>query len=883
MPPPTHPEPGSTLGDAGRFLIQRKVGAGGMGVVYQALDRAAQRAGRAQDAAADRTARAVSIQARVSPAGRPRRIRTWSSLHELIASGDQWFFTMELVDGVDFLKFVRADDVAREAAATDNAESDSAETQLMPATPSRERVPSRNPRTPLRDFTRITSATRQLATALVTLHRAGRLHCDLKPSNVMVTADGRVVVLDFGLALEFDVGRPSADTSGEYFGTLAYMAPEQAMGGSLTPASDWYAVGTMLYEAITGRLPFGGSMFDVLSAKRHVPPDPPRLFNPEVPVALEQLCMQLLATEPTERPSATDVLTMLGGGTPAPTVVTEPTAVDLVGRERHLEALQHAFRASVAGQPIWLFAHGPSGMGKSAVIDHFTDALHSRSQALVLSGRCYEQESVRYKALDSLIDALSRHLGELPPDVVDTLLPDDVALLAQMFPMLERVDGIHARAGQRRAILSPQELRTRASVALAELLGALAATQPLVLVIDDLQWGDSDSAGLLLDVFSEPHAPAVLLVGSYRAEHVADSACLTALLREDVPLACERRELVIGALEAADAERLALGLLGRDFPMAAAMATRIAAESGGSPFFIRALVDHVQAESQLTGVGSLAEGTTLDEVLRRRFSRLRTASRRLLEVIAVAGRPLPEADAYAAAGIAERDPGLLSALRAAQMVRSARGDLRELETYHDRVREAVVASLPAATLTDTHRRLAQTLDARGTVDPEWLAAHYHGAGDRHTRRRTLHARRRDRRDAARLRSRGGSVSARARVERRDRGRALRVARRPGRRAGQRRPRPAGGRGLSGGGRHRPGRRGARARAQGGLPVLHQRAPGRGTRGAGPLHDARGLAPAGQHARGAAAAGASQRTALGPRAPGPAAPRAAARVRCRRRP
>ena len=564
----------------------------------------------------------------------------------------------------------------------------------------------------------------------MTLHRAGRLHCDLKPSNVMVTADGRVVVLDFGLALEFDVGRPSADTSGEYFGTLAYMAPEQAMGGSLTPASDWYAVGTMLYEAITGRLPFGGSMFDVLSAKRHTRPDPPRLFNPEVPVALEQLCMQLLATEPTERPSATDVLTMLGGGTPAPTVVTEPTAVDLVGRERHLEALQHAFRASVAGRPIWLFAHGPSGMGKSAVIDHFTDALHSRSQALVLSGRCYEQESVRYKALDSLIDALSRHLGELPPDVVDTLLPDDVALLAQMFPMLERVDGIHARAGQRRAILSPQELRTRASVALANLLGALAATQPLVLVIDDLQWGDSDSAGLLLDVFSEPHAPAVLLVGLYRAEHVADSACLTALLREDVPLACERRELVIGALEAADAERLALGLLGRDFPMAATMATRIAAESGGSPFFIRALVDHVQAESQLTGAGSLAEGTTLEEVLRRRFSRLRTASRRLLEVIAVAGRPLPEADAYAAAGIAERDPGLLSALRAAQMVRSARGDLRELETYHDRVREAVVASLPAATLTDTHRRLAQTLDARGTVDPEWLAAHYHGAGDR---------------------------------------------------------------------------------------------------------------------------------------------------------
>ena len=227
---------------------------------------------------------------------------------------------------------------------------------------------------------------------------------------------------------------------------------------------------------------------------------------------------------------------MLGGGTAAPVIVPEPAAVALVGRERHLEALQHAFRASVAGRPIWLFAHGPSGMGKSAVVDHFTDALQSRSQALVLAGRCYEQESVRYKALDSLVDALSRHLAQLPADTVRALLPEDIALLARMFPMLERVDGIQASAARRPAILSAQELRNRASVAFAQLLGALAARQPLVLAIDDLQWGDSDSAGLLVDMFSGPHAPAVLLVGSHRAERAADSACLAALLREDLPL-----------------------------------------------------------------------------------------------------------------------------------------------------------------------------------------------------------------------------------------------------------------------------------------------------------------------------------------------------------
>ncbi len=294
--------------------------------------------------------------------------------------------------------------------------------------------------------------------------------------------------------------------------------------------------------------------------------------------------------------------------------------------------------------------------------------------------------------------------------------------------MLERVDAIHTRSWQQLGILSPQELRSRASAAFAGLLNALAARQPLVLAIDDLQWGDSDSAALLLEIFNARHAPPVLLVASYRTEHADDSACLTALLNEKAAPACERRTLSIEALDEADSERLALGMLGRDFPMAPIMAARIAQESGGSPFFIRALTDHVQSESHLTDPGLLAEGTTLEEVLRRRFSRLRPAARRLLDVIAVAARPISEADAFDAAGIPERDPALLTALRAAQMVRSASGDLRELETYHDRVRETVVASLAGAALADTHRRLAETLGARG-ADLERLAVHYDGAGD----------------------------------------------------------------------------------------------------------------------------------------------------------
>ena len=226
-----NPEPGATLGEAGRFLIQRRLGAGGMGIVYQALDRVLN----------------VQVALKTLPKIEPRALYRFkrefrlladladpnlASLHELISSGDQWFFTMELVDGVDFLAFARAQDGAPPDTASSNSELDSAETRLLSGvptpTPSPVRRIDRDPRAPLTEFTRITSATRQLASALRTLHRAGRLHCDLKPSNVMVTTEGRVVVLDFGLALEFDVGGVSADTGGEWFGTVEYMAPEQA-------------------------------------------------------------------------------------------------------------------------------------------------------------------------------------------------------------------------------------------------------------------------------------------------------------------------------------------------------------------------------------------------------------------------------------------------------------------------------------------------------------------------------------------------------------------------------------------------------------------------------------------------------------------------------
>ena len=156
---------------------------------------------------------------------------------------------------------------------------------------------------------------KQIAEALGEAHAKGIVHRDLKPANVKVTPDGKVKVFDFGLAKAWggDLGASASSAelsqsptlartgtlAGVILGTAAYMSPEQASGKPLTPATDWYAVGVMLFEALTGTLPFGGRAHEMLTDKQRSAA-PQLVEGAATPADLVALCNALLQREPSE-------------------------------------------------------------------------------------------------------------------------------------------------------------------------------------------------------------------------------------------------------------------------------------------------------------------------------------------------------------------------------------------------------------------------------------------------------------------------------------------------------------------------------------------------------------------------------------------------------
>src|SRR6185436_4620794 len=263
------------------------------------------------------------------------------------------------------------------------------------------------------------------------------------------------------------------------------------------------------------------------------------------------------------RPGADEILTRLANAsTRAARVTAAPTRSSssalFIGREMEMKGLRAAFDEVLAGDCVTICLHGLSGIGKTSLARHFLDEIRQQyPEAVILTGRCFERESVPYKGLDSLIDALARHLLLRSARAAEAVLPRDIFALAQLFPVLRQLEEVAPQRRRAAAVPDSQELRRRAFTALRDLLARLGDKEPTVLFVDDLQWGDVDSADLLSYVVRGRDAPPLLFIASYRSDEVNSSPFLRAFLTEETLRQVNARELAVGQLSADESRALA--------------------------------------------------------------------------------------------------------------------------------------------------------------------------------------------------------------------------------------------------------------------------------------------------------------------------------------
>ncbi|MCK6511693.1 protein kinase [Myxococcota bacterium] len=278
-------EPGHRVGQY--YVLQKQIGKGGMGQVFQAThvltgQTVAVKA-LSPDLEGDAGLRKRFVQeARAMAAlDHPNLV----TLHNLLHEGNRLFMVMQFIDGRDVDAMFR-------------------------------RCQGLSPQATVAIFA-------QALDGLAHAHSKGILHRDLKPANVLVTRDGQVKLIDFGLALIS--GGARLTLKGTHVGTTYYVAPEILLGGEATAQTDIYSLGVSIFEVLTNRLPFQGDTFAVHKAHIEQPPPDPRQFNPQISAPLAAIILKSLAKDPRQRfQTAEDFRRVLGNPPPIKPLVDCP-------------------------------------------------------------------------------------------------------------------------------------------------------------------------------------------------------------------------------------------------------------------------------------------------------------------------------------------------------------------------------------------------------------------------------------------------------------------------------------------------------------------------------------------------------------------------------
>jgi tetratricopeptide (TPR) repeat protein len=584
----------------------------------------------------------------------------------------------------------------------------------------------------------------QLCDALGHAHDHGLVHRDLKPANVLhANGKGRpsVKLVDLGLAVHERAVQITHE--GGITGTVNYMAPEQALGLELDGRTDLYALGVMLFELTTGRLPFDGdNALAVLSQHLHAPPVPPRTYRADLPEHLEAAILRLLAKDPDDRfATAADVAAVLTQS-PEAAAVPAPAGVSaalgglvrgrMVGREREIAALRRAWSEATLGRGGMVLISGEPGSGKTRLARELDDYARITGGA-VLSGGCYELEAATPYL--PFVEALRAWVHTSTDDELRDAVGDSGAEIARLAPELASRIGPFPEG----PALSAAEQRLRLFDGVARCLFRLAEPAGLLLFVDDLQWADEASLSLLHYLVRLAGRERLLILGCYRETELDRAHPLAEALdlwnRERAAARVHLKRLG----PEGTAELLAV-LLGEEC-MSDDFCADIHRETEGNPFFIEEVVKTLVNEEQI--VCELGEWKRRDNdthlvlpqgvkaAIGRRLDHVSEPTTEILRTAAILGKTF---DFSELAAVSEQsEDSLLDALDEAvdaQLLETGAGEA--VAFTHDKIREVLYHELNPIRRRRLHSRVAEGLEALrergGRVAVEDLAHHFMEGG-----------------------------------------------------------------------------------------------------------------------------------------------------------
>jgi eukaryotic-like serine/threonine-protein kinase len=481
-------------------------------------------------------------------------------------------------------------------------------------------------------------------------HNKGIIHRDIKPGNVMLSADGTAKVNDFGLAVSID--RSRLTQVGMMVGTVSYMPPEQAMGGQVTAKADLYSLGAMLYEMVTGRPPFiGDDSVAIIGQHINTPPVSPSWHRADLPPSLETLIMQLLEKDPEKRPaSATVVLQALESisiskavkeaGKETNNPIENPIYRRVfVGREQELKQLQSAFDGAISGQGALWMVLGEPGIGKTALCEQLATYVTLRG-GRTLVGHCYEEGSLSLPYL-AFVEAMRSYVLTREVKNLKEELGTGAADVARIVSEIREKLKVKPKPQK-----DPEEERYQLMQAVTGFLTNAASVQPLLVVLEDLHDADKGTLDMLTHISRNLAGARLLIMGTYRDVEVDRTHPLSSALAELRRVSTFGRVILRG-LNTDEVQRMLESISQQSVPWN--LAETVHRQTEGNPLFVQEVVRLLVEDGSLKREGgqwkaktdtpvemSIPEG--LRDVIGKRLSLLSKECNELLSIASVIGR-----------------------------------------------------------------------------------------------------------------------------------------------------------------------------------------------------------------------------------------------------